>query len=218
MNALALIVLAALAADPAEPTEGSDSSTGSLQTTSSGEEPKRILLAPKIGFFKSTAPLSGAFFIGVEGGYLTPLLENRLALTLQVDFHSPGKHGVVTDARNRLLGADGSYILSQRELAFIVFATFRGEGMLPVANLTPYLGAGPGLFVHWSQVEAFGSSNTESGLTAGFGLMAGADYRLGPGAVFGELHYHFKPIGFRVTGPVNVGGFLALGVGYRLRF
>ena len=66
--------------------------------------------------------------------------------------------------------------------------------------------------------EAFGSSNTETGVTFGFGLLAGADYKLGPGAVFAELHYHLAPIGFRVTGDVNVGGFLAVGVGYRFRF
>ena len=44
-----------------------------------------------------------------------------------------------------------------------------------------------------------------------------AELRLGPGGLFLEAHYHFTKVGFVTTGNVNVGGFLAAGVGYRLR-
>ena len=50
----------------------------------------------------------------------------------------------------------------------------------------------------------------------GFQLLGGLEYKLGPGGVFAEVHYHFTRVGFLTTGDVNIGGFLAAGVGYRL--
>lgn len=205
MNALPLITLLALAQTP-EPT----ATTPQAETTAAA--PARlggtILLAPKLGFFKTTTPLSGAFFLGAEAGYLTPLLNNRLAIVAEFNFHQPNVSGTLSDPQ---LQGDGAYTLTEREMALLLSAVYRFEG-----TLTPYVGAGPGLYLHRARAVAFGSTYTETEGTVGFQLLGGLEYKLGPGGLFAEVHYHFTRVGFLTTGNVNVGGFLAAGVGYRL--
>ena len=65
--------------------------------------------------------------------------------------------------------------------------------------------------------QSFGSTYIETEGKLGFQLQAGADYQLGPGAAFLEFRYHFTNVDFVATDNANVGGFLALGAGYRLR-
>ena len=208
MNALSLITLLALAQTPA-PSKTTPTPPKETATAVAAPEPGgRILLAPKLGFFKTTTPLSGAFFLGAEAGYLTPLLGNRLAIVAEFDFHQPDVRGTLSDPQ---VQGDASYTLTEREMAILLSAVYRFEG-----TLTPYVGAGPGLYLHRAQAEAFGSTYTESEATLGFQLLGGAEYKLGPGGVFAEVHYHFTRVGFLTTGDVNIGGFLAAGVGYRL--
>ncbi len=203
MNALPLITLLALAQTP-EPTD----STPKAQATAEAPRGGAILLAPKLGFFKTTTPLSGAFFLGAEAGYLTPLLNNRLAIVAEFDFHQPNVSGTLTDPQ---LQGDGAYTLTEREMAILLSAVYRFEG-----TLTPYVGAGPGLYLHRAKAVAFGSTYTETEGTVGFQFLGGLEYKLGPGGLFAEVHYHFTRVGFLTTGDVNIGGFLAAGVGYRL--
>jgi hypothetical protein len=208
MNALPLLTLLALA-QTAEPAK----STPKAEPAASTSAPKpggTILLAPKLGFFKTTTPLSGAFFVAGEVGYLTPLLNNRLAIVAEFDFHQPSVSGTLSDPQ---LQADGAYKLTEREMAILLSAVYRFEG-----TLTPYVGAGPGLYLHQAKTEAFGTTYTESKGTVGFQLLGGLEYKLGPGGVFAEVHYHFTRVDFLTTGDVNLGGFLAAGVGYRFRF
>jgi opacity protein-like surface antigen len=206
MNALPLLILLALAqtAEPATPTPEAEPAESTSATKSGGT----ILLAPKLGFFKTTTPLSGAFFVGGEVGYLTPLLDNRLAIVAEFDFHQPNVSGTLSDPQ---LQSDGAYKLTEREMAILLSAVYRFEG-----TLTPYVGAGPGLYLHRAKAEAFGSTYTETEGTVGFQLLGGLEYKLGPGGIFAEVHYHFTRVGFLTTGDVNIGGFLAAGVGYRL--
>jgi opacity protein-like surface antigen len=203
MNALPLITLLALAQTP-EPT----ATTPQAETTAAAPRGGAILLAPKLGFFKTTTPLSGAFFLGAEAGYLTPLLNNRLAIVAEFNFHQPNVSGTLSDPQ---LQGDGAYTLTEREMALLLSAVYRFEG-----TLTPYVGAGPGLYLHRARAVAFGSTYTETEGTVGFQLLGGLEYKLGPGGLFAEVHYHFTRVGFLTTGNVNVGGFLAAGVGYRL--
>jgi opacity protein-like surface antigen len=205
MNALPLITLLALTQAPASAEPPQQAETPAEATTEPGG---RILLAPKLGFFKTTTPLSGAFFLGGEVGYLTPLLDNRLAIVAEFDYHQPNVSGTLSDPQ---LQADGSYKLTEREMAVLLSAVYRFEG-----TLTPYVGAGPGLYLHRAKAEAFGNTYTETEGTVGFQLLGGLEYKLGPGGLFAEVHYHFTRVGFLTTGDVNIGGFLAAGVGYRL--
>ena len=189
--------LAAAPAAPATPPRGS------------------LLIAPKIGLFEPTSRLSGAVFLGLEAGYLTPALDHRLAVVLELDWVRPRASGAIADPR-LTGGNDGAYSLGNAEVGILLSAVYRLEDALP--GLTPYGGLGPGLYLHRTATTAFGSTNIETEGRLGFQLLGGADYRLGPGAAFAEVRYHFTRVDFLATGDANVGGFLALGVGYRLRF
>jgi len=207
MNALPLLILLALAQTPA-PSKTTPTPTQETAAAAAQEPGGRILLAPKLGFFKTTTPLSGAFFLGAEAGYLTPLLGNRLAIVAEFNFHQPQVSGALSDPQ---LPADAPYTLTEREMAILLSAVYRFEG-----TLTPYVGAGPGLYLHRAKAVAFGSTYTETEGTVGFQLLGGLEYKLGPGGLFAEVHYHFTRVGFLTTGDVNIGGFLAASVGYRL--
>lgn len=207
MNALVLVALTALAASGSK-------SAASTEGVGGG----RVLLAPKVGFFKSTAPLGGDLYLGLELGYVTPLLKRRLAVVLEVNYHRPQASGVLTDSQLGGFGApppDGRYTLAVREVAFLLSAVFRFERAL--GPLTPYVGGGPGLYLHRATSDLFGATASESGGGLGLQALAGLELPLGPGGLFLETHYHLAPLDFVTTGEVNVGGFLAGGLGYRLR-
>ncbi len=196
MTALPVLALLVLTQVPVEPSESD-----------------RILLAPKVGFFKSTSPLGGAPYFAVEAGYITPLLDERLAIVAEANFHRATASGMLSDPR--LTRGDQEYRLTAQEIAFLLSAVYRFEDAL--GRITPYAGAGPGLYLHEATAQGFGATTVEKEGTFGFQFLGGAELRLGPGGFFLEAHYHFTKVGFLTTGNVNVGGFLATGVGYRLR-
>lgn len=169
-------------------------------------------LAAKAGFFKSTTPLSGAPYFAGEVGYITPLLSNRLAVVAEFDYHRPDVSGSLVDPQ--IAEGSGAYTVTEREMAFLLSAVYRFNGAW--GPVTPYAGAGPGLYLHRATSEAFGGTVTEGEGTVGFQFLGGAELKLGPGGAFLEAHYHFTRIGFLSTGDVNVGGFLAGSIGYRL--
>jgi opacity protein-like surface antigen len=211
MNALALLaaLTALTAAEPASSPEAE------AATAPAGS----ILLAPKVGFFKSTSPLRGDLYLAAEVGYITPLLERRLAVVLEVNYHRPSIRGTLTDPQLGGFGGEppnGAYTVAVREVAIQLSAVYRFERGLGL--FTPYAGAGPGLYLHRATSDIFGSIASESGGKLGFQALAGLELPLGPGGAFAEAHYHFAPVGeeFITTGDVNVGGFLAA-LGYRLR-
>jgi opacity protein-like surface antigen len=115
-----------------------------------------------------------------------------------------------------VVAGDGAYNLGNAEVGILLSAVYRLEDALP--GLTPYGGLGPGLYLHRTTTQAFQSQYVETEGRLGLQMMAGADYALGPGAAFVEFRYHFSRVDFVSTGSANVGGFLALGLGYRLRF
>lgn len=200
MTALPVLALLVLAQAPATP-------------PAEGSEGDNILLAPKVGFFKSTTPLQGAPFLALEAGYLTPLLGQRLALVAEVNFHQSKVSGTVNDSQ--LIRGARDYQLTEREIAVLLSAVYRFEGAL--GAITPYAGAGPGLYLHRATVQSFNATTVEKEGTLGFQLLGGAELRLGPGGLFLEAHYHFTRVGMLTTGSVNIGGFLAAGLGYRFR-
>lgn len=201
MNALALLAFAALSAAPSPSTQAKEGP---------------FFIAPKVGFIKTTTSLSGDLYLAAEVGYLTPLLKRRLALVLEVNYHRPSMTGTLRGPQLDNLGqpVERPYTLAEREVALQLSAVFRvPRGLGP---LTPYVGAGPGLYLHRATVEAFDTTASESRGALGFQVLAGAELPLGPGGAFLEAHYHFAPVDFLTTGAVNVGGVLAA-VGYRLR-
>jgi len=178
------------------------------------QQKARFTVAPKLGLFEPTSSLSGAFFVGVEAGYLTPALDDKLAVVLELDWVRPRGAGGIADAR--VLSSGQTYTLGDAEFGVLLSAVYRLEDMVP--RLTPYGGLGPGLYFHRTATNSFGNTYVEKEGRMGFQLLAGGDYVLGPGAGFVELRYHFTRVNNLATGDANVGGFLALGFGYRLRF
>jgi hypothetical protein len=193
---LALLVLTQAQA-PAEPSDAEGDS---------------ILLAPKVGLFKSTTRLEVAPYYALEVGYVTPLLNRRLAIVVEGSFSQPEVSGTLSDPR--VTRGDVQYTLTEREIAILLSAMYRFEGAL--GSITPYASAGPGLYLHQATTQALGATTVEKKGTVGFQFLGGADLRLGPGGLFLEAHYHFAPGDFVTTGNANIGGFLAA-LGYRLR-
>ncbi|WP_224367768.1 hypothetical protein [Hyalangium versicolor] len=202
MTVLPVLALLVLAQAPATPPATAESSEGNS-----------ILLAPKLGFFKSTTPLGGAPFFGLEMGYITPLFERRLAIVLEGNVHLPKVSGTLSDPL--LTRGDAPYQLTEREIAFLLSAVYSFEGAL--GSITPYAGLGPGIYLHQATTQGFGATTVEKEGTLGFQFLGGAELRLGPGGLFLEAHYHFTQVDFVTTGDVNLGGFLAASLGYRLR-
>jgi hypothetical protein len=202
MNALAFIAVAALAASPS-PRHKQDT-----------EGP--LFLAPKVGFIKPLTSLGGDLYLGGEVGYLTPWLQRRLALVAEVNYHRPSTTGTLSGPRLDNLGQPISapYTLAKREVALQLSAVLR----FPRAYgpLTPYVGAGPGLYLRRVTVESFDTTTAETGGGLGFQLLAGAELPLGPGGLFAEAKYQFAPLDFLTTGASNSGALLAA-LGYRLR-
>jgi hypothetical protein len=171
----------------------------------------RFLLAPKLGLFEPTSRLSGALFLGAEAGYLTPAMDDHLAVVLELDWVRPRASGSIADPR---LSSSGDYSLGNAMVGILLSAVYRlGE----INRFTPYFGMGPGLYFHRTVTTAFGSTYTETEGRLGLQFVGGTEIALGPGAAFGEIRYQFVRVDFLSTGNANVGGFLALGVGYRIR-
>jgi|GEM_PF-1396938 len=205
---ISLVVIAtpALAADSSEP------------AVSKGSHELGIMVAPKVGFFKSTSTLQGTPYVAVEVGYLTPLLDHRIAITLEGTWYQPSLNGSTPSSQLTINGttADSSYRLSERQFALLLSLVYRLQDLAP--HFTPYGGLGPGFYLHRTSESAFGTTNVETEGSFGFQLLAGAEYVLGPGAAFLEVHYHFTRVDFVTTGNANVGGFLAMSLGYRFKF
>jgi len=188
--------------------------SSTVELTPQPEHQGVLMIAPKAGLFKSTSALQAALYTGVELGLATPLLNQRLVVVFELDWVPPHYSGTIVDPR--VPSGSGAFSLRESEWGFLLSAVYRFDNALP--KLTPYIGLGPGLYYQRATLTAFNGVNIESETKLGFQLLGGADYRLGPGALFGEVRYHFSKVDFVGTGNVNVGGFLAFGVGYRLRF
>ena len=215
--ALCLVVSSAAAladtkpvAKPAAPPAASTAPEIGSQAAPKG----RFLIAPKLGLWVPTSALSAAPMVGVEVGYVTPALGDRLAVVLELDWARPRTSGPVSDPR--LSSSPQPWALGNATVGVLLSAVYRFEDLVP--GLSPYGGAGPGLFFHRAAMVAFGNRYLETEGKLGFQLFAGADYTVGPGAVFLELRYHYVQIDLLSTGDVNAGGFVLPGVGYRLRF
>lgn len=175
---------------------------------SSTPVPGLLFAAPKVGASKATNALPGALFLAAEVGVRLPVLEQRLALVAQVSYHQPGLQGSLGNS------PDAGYRLTQSEVVLGLSAVYRLES----SALTPYGGLGPGLYLRQARVEYLGSPYVESRVDVGVQLLAGAEYRLGPGGVFAEAHYHLTGAEPSLTGSAQLSSWLVGSAGYRLHW
>lgn len=184
----------------------------------SAREPSFSAAAKAGGFFPQPfSELGTNLVIGLEGGWLPPVACRRLHVAVALEYAQPPAEGRGSDP-----GVGGSYAwsLQQRELSLAALAAYRfdffGERVVPYAGLGPRLilletranGAAAG--------EPFGE-HVETSTELGLAVQAGADWRLGPGTVVGELQVGVSDLDHVTTGDVT-GGALAVRVGYRLWF
>ena len=81
---------------------------------------------------------------------------------------------------------------------------------------SPHASVGPVIYMLSHEVRSLDVEHSETSTQAGFLLRLGADYRLGPGALIGEVRFPFAAVGQRTTGESNVGA-VSIAVGYRFR-
>ena len=175
----------------------------------------RLLLAPKLGVFLPTSSLGAAFFVGAEVGWVTPALDDRLAVVLDLSWSRPKAKGSLTGARGLATGVDGAWDLGVSEFAVQLSAVFR-QPDVGLRGLTLYGGLGPSLVYARAAITSFSQVNLETETKPGFQFLCGAELNAGPGAAFLELRYLWTKVDFRSTGDANVGGF-PIAAGYRFR-
>lgn len=126
----------------------------------------------------------------------------------------PTAKGTGTDPR--VDGGTYSWKLTQKELTLTPAITYRYTGL---GKLVPYIAVGPRIYMLQSVVEgAVGNSTIsetrEQSTKVGLGIPLGLDYRIGPGALLGELLFEWAPLNHTATGNTNTAG-LSLHLGYR---
>lgn len=87
-------------------------------------------------------------------------------------------------------------------------------------SVVPFIGVGPRIYMLRSTVRGAVAGveipeTTEQSTKVGLGVPFGAEIKLGPGALIGELLFEYGSLDHTATGDSNTGA-LSLAVGYRL--
>lgn len=210
---LAIMTLVLAAAAPAAASDGASSPS--------------VAVAPYVGV--SVPQLFGDLgswpIFGLDVGYIMPFdvgpMERPLQVGLGASYTAPGAAG---EDFHPMLGEEGgsyAWELQQRMLTLQLTTIWRF--MKPGEGLSFHALIGPRVYLMESVLDAsdgdgndFGQNretNTEYGMVFG----GGAEFMLGPGALFGTLQVAGSPLDQRITGRANTGA-LSVDLGYRLFF
>jgi hypothetical protein len=213
MKTTTLITLGLLLSGGAYADESSITATAAPQ-----RDRGEFLLAVKGGglFAEPFSKLGASYLVDVEVGYALPVLKHRLAIAIDGGYTAPEAQGTTTDARVEANGGTYTWHLQQRELLLGLTLFYRH----PIGRFTPYIGAGPKLFLLESKTSGSaggGSIPTASEVSTkvGAAIPLGLGVRLGPGDLFLEFALNISGIDHRTTGDTNTGS-LSLALGYRL--
>ena len=174
-----------------------------------------FLAGAKVGGLLSFGGLDANARAGVELGYVFPWLNRGLALVLDADYAAPKSSG--TQAGDpRVVGGTYDWHLTEQMLVLMPVAMYR---YTKLGMIVPYVGIGPRIYLLKSTVRGTVGSveipeTTEQSTKVGFGLPFGAEIKLGPGGVIGELLFEYGSLDHTATGSTNTGA-LSLAVGYR---
>lgn len=223
-GALLLSLLSPQVADSVAPTATDETPESSMTVI---ERP--VASATSMGPFAVGIEL-GAFFpqlvskldtslnTTVELGYLLPILEPRLAVYTNVAYTQPSRSGSMTDPRL----ADGAYDYQVTEQHLVVNLGGLYRIYPPGKQLNFYGQLGLRLDLQRSKVSGdsggatFGE-NQENATKLGLHAAVGTEYRLGPGALAGELDMAASGLSQYITGDTTAGGLSVL-VGYHYFF
>lgn len=186
--------------------------------TPAGAEPAQAhgYAGVKLGGIVPLDGLSPFVSFGVEVAWVLPPVERRLAIAVAVDYTQPSASGTEMDPR--VAGGTYTWSLTERELAVMPLLVFRAS---PAKAFTPYAGIGPRVLFLQSTVDDDGapmfSPTEEVSTEVGVGVPLGAELRLGPGRLTGELLLQYGALDHVATGDSHTGA-AGLSVGYRALF
>jgi hypothetical protein len=149
--------------------------------------------------------------VGIELGYLLPVLERRLEVLVGAGWAPPQRSY-----------SEGPYRaeVTQHELHFSLGPRYRFLEVGGPFNFNAALGGRMYLLrsvsAGTSGDQAFPEYREQS-TRFGFFLAAGGEYRLGPGRLFLDLDFAWAPLPHRITGEASTAN-LAPTLGYRLLF
>jgi hypothetical protein len=171
-------------------------------------------IAASVGVTVPTSELGPMVVGGLELDLALPVLDRRLVLALAATLTRPSVSGSGTDPR---VGGAYDYDLAVTELKLSLDVIYR---LFPAdRSFVPYLGVGPVLHLlkTTESTTLAPGDNTEQGTAVGVEGLLGADLRLGPGMLLGELRYVYSKLDHLWTGDSNVGN-VTISIGYRLVF
>ncbi len=161
--------------------------------------------------------LDSNFDVILKVGYGVAL-DRRLQVFADFAYSQPSHTTRDTDPRLVGAGTEFSSTLTVRDFTTTLGAAYFFR--LPHPRMTSYAGAGLQLHFLWSGVSgstpcAFFGDQTETSTQVGGVALGGAAFRLGPGAILGELRFGFTPVSQKATGSSNIAA-LSLLLGYGL--
>jgi len=193
--------------------EGEVGAAVTVEPADTGAQPWSFGIAPRLGLTIPTSKLGPMVVGGVEIDYALPVLDGRLVAALDFSLTRPGHSGSVTDPR---VGT-AEYDVAETELKIALLGVYRLFG--PEHKLIPYGGLGPVLHLlrTTESTDLAPGDNTSQSTNLGLELLAGADYRLGPGYLAGELRFVYSNLDHMLPGDSNAGNVMVM-VGYRIVF
>jgi hypothetical protein len=175
-----------------------------------------LLAGAKVGGLLSFGGLDPNARVGIELGYVFPWLHRSFAFLVDADYAAPKSSG--TQAGDpRVQGGTYDWHLTEQILALQPTIMYR---FTKLKSVVPFIGVAPRIYMLRSTVRgAVGSveipETTEQSTKVGLGVPFGAEIKLGPGALIGELLFEYGSLDHTATGDSNTGA-LSLAVGYRL--
>lgn len=202
----------AAAPAPAESKVNMPTATVTAEGERPAVAPPTVLLGLGAGVYIPTSALGVNFLVGIDGSFQLPWIDRKLGVGFGLAYSQPTTSGTITDAR--VPDGKASYDSTMRELVLDLLISYRFLSWDSVWS--PHAGIGPVFYFLGHAVESLDHEQTETSTQVGFKLTLGADYRLGPGALTGEVRFPFATVGQKTTGESNVGA-VSVVIGYRFR-
>lgn len=221
-------IVAALVATAAPTNASAESAAVSEQAHPAHDV--HVAIAPHFGILvpQIFSDLGSFPVFGLELGYLLPFdvgsMVRPLQLNFDVMFTAPTASGVEDGPALGDASGDGEQFNWQlRERVLVLEFNGMWRFMPPADGFSVYATAGPRVYLMESVMNATSESgadfgeNRETKTQVGLMLGGGAEYAVGPGAIFGALEFGWSDMNQRITGDSNTGA-LVVDLGYRFLF
>lgn len=173
----------------------------------------QLAVEPRLGLVVPTAKLGPMVIGGIEVDYAVAM-DKRLLVGLDVSLTRPSHDGTVMDPR---VPSSPQYAIKETEMVLALLASYRFAAQ--DRALVPWVGAGPMLhFLRSTETTTIAPGDNTAGSTElGLELAGGADYRVGPGFIVGDVRFAYTKLEHTITGSTNAGK-ITLALGYRFVF